>query len=194
MKKALLFVTASLLLAACSAPATTPEPTPEPTEIPSEVNLDNSEEPSTPKFTESSVNDIIERANNGESYVAYFGFEGCPWCKEAVPVLEEVMEDYGYNVLYINTRSNPEWKSNTEIDDYDKLTEFLGDNLKLDDEGLPHLYVPYFVFVRKGELVGTHQGTVEGHNAHEREMTEEERATFKGILGDGFLSAFSQTE
>ena len=193
MKKAIILL--AVFAAACAAPAPVATPTPEPiATLPSEANLNTDEELAAPEFIEATVKDVLKKAEDGESFVVYFGFEKCPWCQQARPVLEEVMNEYQQNVLYVDTRSNPEWKSNTEIDDYDQLTEFLGDILEPDDEGVPHLYTPLFVFVRNGEIISSHQGTVEDHNAHEREMEDEEKAELKSVLGEGFLRVFAQTE
>ena len=195
MKKLLIFAISALLFTGCTASTSTPKPTsdPEPT-YPSEVSLTTPEEAMLPKLVDSSVKDMLKRVENKESFVVYFGFEGCPWCAEAKPILKQVMVDYDHDVYYIDTRKNPEWTSNTMIDDYDKLTEFLGDELKKDDEGTPRLYTPYFIFIKDGEVVMTHQGTVEGYDAHERKMTDEEKDTFKATLGEGFIKVFSQTE
>ena len=38
--------------------------------------------------------DIIDMINNKESFVVYFGFTRCPWCRSIVSTLIEVANDY----------------------------------------------------------------------------------------------------
>ena len=49
-----------------------------------------------------------------------------------------------------------------------------------------HLYVPFVVVVKDGKAVSGHIGTVDGHDAHERKMTEKEMQELKKIYADMF--------
>lgn len=137
-------------------------------------------------FVEGDVKTFAQMMDQKKSFVAYFGFTKCPWCVSAVPVLNEVAKENKMNVFYINTRKNPEWKSNIDIDDYDLFVEKMDAYLDYDDDGIKHLYTPFVVFVKKGEVYLAHQGTVENHDATIREMNEEESQQLKEIYTDGF--------
>ena len=137
-------------------------------------------------FLESDALDVVKKMDAKESFCVYFGFGNCPWCEEALPVLNEVAKEYKQNVLYVNTRKKEEWKSNIDIDHYDELVEKIGDYLRLDKDGIKHLYTPHVFFVKKGEVVYEHEYTVSGHDAHERKMTDEERDELKAYYREGF--------
>ncbi len=137
-------------------------------------------------FIDTDVQEMIRDMDNGQTFVVYFGFVRCPWCQEAVPELAQTAEEAGMKVGYVNTRSSEEIHSNIEIPDYDLLTERAGTYFPIDDEGIPHLYTPFVFFIKNGEIVMTHQGTVDGHDAHEREMTEEETEELRKIYTEGF--------
>ncbi|MBR2801915.1 MAG: transporter accessory protein [Erysipelotrichaceae bacterium] len=132
-------------------------------------------------FLVSDVKTMLEKMEKGETFVVYFGFTRCPWCIEAVPILNETAKEYGRTVDYVDTRSSEEIHSNIEIPDYDKLTEKVGEYFPLDDKEIPHLYTPFLFFIRDGKVVATHQGTLEGHDAHERQMTEAEKTELKAL-------------
>ena len=132
-------------------------------------------------FYDSDVLNFKEGIEKGETFVAYFGFANCPWCKEAVPVLNEAVKTTDYKIAYINTRKNPEWKSNIDIDNYDELVDLVGDYLDYDEEGIKHMYTPFVVFVKNGEIVGCHEGTLEGHSPSEAMMTQEQRTELLDI-------------
>ena len=44
--------------------------------------------------------DIVERMNQKESFVVYFGFSDCPWCRSVLPTLIEVARDLGLDTIY----------------------------------------------------------------------------------------------
>lgn len=54
------------------------------------------------------------------------------------------------------------------------------------DQGEYQLYVPFVVVVKDGKAVSGHIGTVDGHDAHERKMTEKETQELKKIYEDMF--------
>lgn len=102
---------------------------------------------------EGSVADVIAEAEEGDSFIALFAFAGCPYCNAAMPAIAEALEGPDADVVYVDTRSNPEWKSNLDIDGYDDLVDLVGDRLPLDDDGREHLYVPHLFFFKAGDLV-----------------------------------------
>lgn len=129
------------------------------------------------------LDELYKRIDNKESFVLYMYFDKCPWCKELGPVVSDVVEDdqrllnmtYSFNVRPDGERDHdyrytnddgefnyPEFKAL-----YDYVYDFLGEDKKV--------YVPTLMFVRKGEIVYYHVGTVDGHDADKRTMTEEEK-------------------
>ena len=56
-----------------------------------------------------------------------------------------------------------------------ELSLYLKDYMKEDESGDLKLYVPLVVRIENGKVVDGHLGTVEGHDAHERKMNEEEK-------------------
>lgn len=121
---------------------------------------------------------LFERAltffENGESGVLYFGFADCPWCQEAVPVLKEEAEKAGRSVVFIQTRDE-----NRELEYTDeqkaRITPYIEEYMSENDEGELTLFVPCVLVVENGTVVSGHVGTVDGHDAHERTMTDAEK-------------------
>lgn len=137
-------------------------------------------------FVDSTVRDVIEAIGRKETFAVCFGFEKCPWCSEAEPVLKEEAERAGMHVLYVDTRKDPSWKSNTDLKDYDLVIEYFGKYLSYDNDGILHLYTPHVFFIREGETVFEHEGTAEGHDASERKMNPSEREELAGLYRSGF--------
>ena len=193
MKKVILLILPFLFACTPAAPKPTPEPTPEPTPImtfePSDL-LGKKANMSGYRFLSdrdhvfivSSVEDMAERADRGEDFAVYFGYDTCPWCNEAVPLLNEAAKANGYQVGYINVYpADGEPMFNFEL-----LVSRWEDQFTYDENGEPNVTVPFVFFFKDGEVAVKQKGTVEGHNANERRMTEEENAQLKQEYMDDF--------
>lgn len=136
-------------------------------------------------FAKSNIKDMYERLNRKETFVIYFGFARCPWCRDLMPVLNEAskLANHG-KVYYANTRENPEWKSNIDMDDYDLLVEIAFDYLEYDEKGIKHLDAPTVYFIKDGTI----QTAVFApkYDAHKETISDELRKA----LMDELLGAF----
>ena len=120
------------------------------------------EPPAETGFEAMTVKDMLARIEAKDSFAIVFGFADCPSCQAAMPILEATAGSAGMSVGYVDTRANPEWQSNMDIDDYDELAAALGEYFELDEDGRQHLYVPHVFFIRDGEVVLQHQGLGDG--------------------------------
>ncbi len=124
-------------------------------------------------YIEISMDEAIEKFKNKETFMIYFGFPNCPWCKEAIPILNDIAKTNQTSIYYVRTRG--EQKELLYTDEHKSLlfpyvNEFLNEN----EEGNKHLYVPFVVAVKEGVALYGNVGTVDSHDAKEREMTDEE--------------------
>lgn len=46
------------------------------------------------------ANDIITMMDNNETFVVYFGFADCPWCRSVLPTLLDVADDLDIDKIY----------------------------------------------------------------------------------------------
>lgn len=60
-----------------------------------EVNI-----PDDNPFVYATANDILGMMDNNESFVVYFGFSSCPWCRSVLPTLIEVSEELKLEKIY----------------------------------------------------------------------------------------------
>ncbi|MBR2793711.1 MAG: hypothetical protein IKE16_03610 [Solobacterium sp.] len=137
-------------------------------------------------FYDTNVKEMIANMDEGKTFAVCFGFSECSWCREAMPLINDAAKQAGFEVGYIDTRKNPAWESNMDIDDYDLLVARLGEYIEFDQEGLRHLYTPSLFVIRNGQAVGYHEGTVETHNANVRQMSQEEKAILSEIYREMF--------
>lgn len=182
MKKAISVLLMAALASGCASAAVEPQDEKTASDMSGYATLTDTDH----VFYDMSVKQMAQAMDDGETFVVYFGFETCSWCLEAVPLLNETAKQYDTQVGYINTRANEEWTSNLDIDDYDLVVEKLGDHLEYDNDGIKHLYTPHVFFIKEGKVVFDHEGTIEGHNAKEESLSEEEKDTVRDYYKEGF--------
>ena len=130
-------------------------------------------------FIYSDSKDIIKRINNKETFVVYFGFNTCPYCRTVLPSLIEVSEylevDKIYYVDISNIRDTIIINDDNELEttkegtkEYNELLEILNDVLEdytlEDKEGntistdKKRIYAPNIVTVVEGEIIDLETG------------------------------------
>ena len=128
-------------------------------------------------FVEISLEASLEKIEQGESFMIYYGKPNCPWCIEAVPVLNEAAKENGAVVYYVDT-SKPENYSEAMIEKI--MTLFEGWLLK-DEEGEEGFYVPDVAVIVNGRVAANHIATVDSHDPYAAPMSEAEQAELKQI-------------
>lgn len=138
-------------------------------------------------YVKSNVKEMYEKVNNKETFVIYFGFARCPWCRDIMPILDEASKKSNNEIVYyVNTREKEEWKSNLDIDDYDLFVEMAFDYLRYDDNNIKHLYTPMVFFIKNGEIVKT--VSAPDYDAHDEKIPDNIREELLNTLLDGFNS------
>lgn len=101
-------------------------------------------------FVYRNIDEIIRIMEKGTG-VVYLGFPECPWCNAYVKYLNEVAKEVGIEKIYyfniLNDRKN-------ETDEYKKIVKILGEQLQLNEEGNPRVYVPNVSFHIDGKVIG----------------------------------------
>ncbi|MDD4623774.1 MAG: thioredoxin family protein [Bacilli bacterium] len=123
----------------------------------------------------STYDEIMNILEDGTG-VIYFGYPECPWCRNAAPELVKVAKETGLETIYyfdnMSIRDDKILDENGNVitnkegteEYYDllsKLSDYLGPYKGLNDENIKRLYVPTVIFVKDGNIVGVHMGTVE---------------------------------
>lgn len=108
--------------------------------------------------------------------IFYFGYNSCPWCRNIVPVLIDTVKENNIDTIYyIDTH-----KLNLSYIK-EELFNFLGENLRLDDKGNKVLAVPDVYFIKDGNIVGHHLGTVDSYHNPYNKMTTKQKEELKNI-------------
>ena len=127
-------------------------------------------------FISLSMEEALQFFEDQKTGIMYFGFPDCPWCNDVVPILEKVSKKMNEPVYYVRTRKGKK-------DNYDRLytekqrkhlTKYVGSYMSQNEEGTLSLYVPLVVSIDQGVCTSGHVGTVEGHDAHKREIKKSE--------------------
>lgn len=185
MKK-IMIAFAALLLCACSSggsgscPERMIEPSGERADMSGYGTLEDAEH----VFYEKTMDEIVTMFEEKQSGIIYFGYVGCPWCAEAIPIMNEVAKTRGLTICYAPTYDGEKYTLQGDI--RETIFSYLNDFLSENDEGEKTMYVPFVVVVKDGEVIAAHEGTVSSHNAHERTMTDSEIIELTNTYQDMF--------
>lgn len=145
-------------------------------------------------FVYKTPEDIVKAMKNNESFLVYFGFATCPWCRSVVPSLTKVAKDlemdkiYYVDVLEIRSKLSIDKDSNITTEkegtkEYYELLELM-DNVLSDyiltnsdgnkvSMGEKRIYAPNVVSVVEGKAVKMETGISEKQIDAYMEFTEE---------------------
>ena len=139
-------------------------------------------------FVDTDVKEVANMIDSGKTFVFIASFADCPWCNRLVPYLNDAAREAGVHVGYIDTRKNPEWQSNMDIDDYDLFVKRFRNWLEKDEDGKLHLYTPDTYFIKNGKVVRRHNGVTPGADDPDVELTSEQDEQIKKDLSEEFAS------
>ena len=133
----------------------------------------------TNPFIYKTADDIVTMIQNKESFIVYFGFASCPWCRSMVANLIEAAENTNTKVIYyvdvLNIRDTLTLDENNKIitskegtTGYMKLLELIGNVLSKytiqDSEGnvvkkkKKRIYAPNVVVIKEGKAIYLTEG------------------------------------
>lgn len=132
--------------------------------------------------------------NNKETFIVYFGFAECPWCRSVIPTLIDVASDLEVDKIYYvdikNIRDTLGLDNNLNVitkvkgtNDYYALLELLKeilDDYNLIDEngnaiatGEKRIYAPSIISIINGEAKKLETGISDKQTDGNMELTEE---------------------
>lgn len=115
-----------------------------------------------------SERELIDFLKEGTG-ILYFGYNTCPWCRNAIPVLIEASQSQGIDKIYYADIHHLNLSSIRE-----ELYQIIDSYLE-EEEGKKVLAVPDVYFVKNGQIVGEHRGTVDSYHNPYSPMNQDER-------------------
>lgn len=143
---------------------------------------ESSEQSSNEDFNEISMDEALSFFSEKRDGILYFGYEQCPYCQQAKPLLAKVAKKEKKTVYYIKVRDDQKNLLYTD-QQREQLSQFIGKYMEEneDEENKLWLYVPLVLSVKNGKAIKGHEGTVKNHDASKRKMTKKEKKKLKRI-------------
>ena len=134
-------------------------------------------------FSSTTSEVIRKKYEEKETFVILVADENDVYCEELVPILNDIAHSYEFETI--------EYIDRTDSDAIYEIGFIAVSNSNGMKDEEAHLTIPSVIFVKDGETVYIHRGTVPGYDGFERNMTEEEcdelyltlRSAFEYILG-----------
>lgn len=155
-------------------------------------------------FIYATAEEIAEKMDNKETFIVYFGFNSCPWCRSVLPSLIEsakennVTKIYYVDVLEIRDRfeldDNHKAKRTVEgsegyykllekmsnvLDDYEPLTYKAKNKTKKVKIGEKRIYAPNVVTVKDGKALALETGIIDELTDPYMELDDGMKCQFK---------------
>ena len=136
-------------------------------------------------FMESTMQEIITLLEEHENAIVYFGYPKCPWCIDALPIMNTCAKDANRFIYYVRTKDdNGDYLYTKE--DEKKLFPYMDKFLNENDKGEKHLFVPFVIVIKDGVVTDAHLGTLDSHDATKRHLNEDEKEELTNIYTDMF--------
>lgn len=126
------------------------------------------------KLTMKEANRIFAEGGSG---VLYYGYETCPWCNQIVPVLNEVAEEFGQTVYYVDMHN----QDGNDEEIYNQFIEYVKEHLQKDEDGEPVLFVPQVFVVKNGKIVAEHLSAVDSYSPSQGNLNASQKKELKKI-------------
>ena len=136
------------------------------------------------RLVDTTVAEIDQLMKDKESFIFFAGYEDCDYCSRMLPYLNEALAGAGTYAGYLDTRKDPGWMNNADIDDYDLFVKRFGRYLDEDDSGDRHLYTPDLYVIKNGRVKAHHQGLVEGVDDPGQPLTSAQEKELRDLLYD----------
>ena len=158
------------------------------------------------KIVYKTTEEVLDLIDKKKSFVLYFGFDTCPWCRSVVPTLASISKELNQKVYYIDVKDirdtygldddNKPKLVKKGSKDYSKLLEKLepvledytltdSDNNKI-EVGEKRIYAPNIISVINGEAkeltTGISDKQTEGYMKLTKEIEKETYNKIKKVL------------
>lgn len=158
------------------------------------------------KIVYKTTEEVLELIDKKKSFVLYFGFDTCPWCRSVVPTLASISKELNQEVYYIDVK---DIRDTFELDDdnkpklvkkgskdysrlLEKLEPVLEDYTLTDSDnneikvGEKRIYAPSIVSVIDGKAkeltTGISEKQTDGYMKLTKEMEKETHNKIKKVL------------
>lgn len=172
---------------------------------------------SIPEFSGVKIIDESEAVNviKNKTGVIFFGFESCPWCRNALPVLINALQNNGIQEFFydnlLDTRDTYELDAKNKpkrtkegsagyyellkvlksyLDDYTLTVKSGKDKGKIIKTGEKRILVPLVVFVKAGKVVGVYDDTVPSQKDPYILLNKEQKEELNKIYSDYIATVY----
>ncbi len=172
------------------------------------------------RFVEITMEELMKKIDNGDSFYVYFGSRLCPWCRSVIEMADKVSRENDIEKIYYidiwDDEGNELIRDQYVIDedgklklekegteDYKKLLELFDSLLReytVKDNngedvavGEKRIYAPNFFYISKGKAVRMVTGKSELQKDSREELTQEMLDQEEKVFDKFFINACDET-
>lgn len=113
----------------------------------------------TVNFHTISMDEALQKIKTERKVILYFGYDDCPYCKLAEPIVKELTQEKCVTVFYVKTRDKDHQLTYTD-NQREQLSKYISKYMapNKDEDNKNWLYVPLLVYVENGKVVEGYKG------------------------------------
>ncbi len=148
-------------------------------------------ESADPSFVTISLEESERLFSQEGTGVIYYGRTTCPFCQRALPVLDEVLKEYGITAYYVDVGTGyVDNKQEVLLDSsdgklvYHALVSYIKDTFTvLDSNGNPSFNIPLVIAVKDGKITGSHMALLNDIviSSEDYELTDYEKDEMRAV-------------
>lgn len=137
-------------------------------------------------FIEISLQESIRFFTEGGSGILVYSAPSCPFCNRAMPILDDVLAEYGIRAYYVDTSMQIASDMETSMKLYNELCSHISSIFELDENGEPMFQIPEVIAVKDGAITGHHLSLVESFTIldEDSQMDDVQKEELKQIYRD----------
>ena len=137
-------------------------------------------------FKEISLKESIRFFTEGGTGILVYSAPTCPFCNRAMPVLDDVLAEYGIKACYVDTSQPiaPDQEQSMKL--YLELTGYISSIFEKDEDGNPMFQIPEVIAGKDGKIVGHHLSLVDSFTIldEDTQMDDAQTEELKQIYRD----------
>ncbi|MCL1991295.1 MAG: thioredoxin family protein [Defluviitaleaceae bacterium] len=101
--------------------------------------------------------------------ILYFGFPGCPWCRAAVPILNEAAKETDTTIYYVDRSHGLRTETFKKWDL--EMATWLDTQIFMKKMGdVPNIYVPQIIHLKAGKVVDSQRSVFDKDSRDDRSL------------------------
>ncbi|MGI6695790.1 MAG: hypothetical protein ACOX6O_06070 [Christensenellales bacterium] len=129
------------------------------------------------RFTRATLESIIASIESKETFLVFFGYHSCAWCRSIAPILHDVSQENQIEIRFVDIMDD----ANRYKEDMLTLDAYL-EGFTLNYQGRIGVNTPRVSAIKNGQEIAMHVGTFPEHDPYTQKLSTEQTQKLHSIF------------